>query len=69
MRLGAGSGEWLAAQARADGSHFVALELMRDRAHGIFRRAAFQQLRNVCVLGGEAQELVRHRKSLREEEP
>lgn len=68
LRLGAGSGEWVAAQARADGSNWVALELMRDRAHAILRRAALQELRNVCVLGGEAIELLRlprgHRKLL-----
>ncbi|CAE7444436.1 unnamed protein product [Symbiodinium natans] len=55
LELGAGGGEWVAAQAAHD-SHvkWVALEIMRDRAHSILEKAAFQDLRNICIICGEA---------------
>ncbi|CAJ1389207.1 unnamed protein product [Effrenium voratum] len=60
LELGAGSGEWVAAQAKADETNWVALELMRDRAHSVLRRAAFQDLRNICVVCGEATKILEH---------
>jgi len=56
LELGAGNGEWVAAQAELDAgkANWAALELMRDRAHSIFRRVAFQGLQNVCVISGDA---------------
>eukprot|EP00913_Durusdinium_trenchii_P004308 g3995.t1 len=61
LRLGAGSGEWVAAQAEADRQcNWVALELMRDRAHSILRRASLQGLRKLCILSGDALQMLRH---------
>jgi len=60
LELGAGSGEWVAAQATADReSAWVALELMRDRAHSILRRAIAKDLRNLYIFSGDALEMLR----------
>jgi len=60
LELGAGSGEWVAAQATCDPeSSWVALELMRDRAHSILRRAIAKDLRNLYIFSGDALEMLR----------
>lgn len=55
LELGAGGGEWVAAQAAQDSRiKWIALEIMRDRAHSILQKAVFQGLRNISIVCGEA---------------
>lgn len=55
LEICTGAGEWIVTQAAADrASDWVALELRFDRAYQTFVRGYFQQLKNLCVLRGDA---------------
>eukprot|EP00940_MAST-03C_sp_MAST-3C-sp2_P000964 g964.t1 len=61
MEIACGSGEWVVAQARedADRADWVALELRHSRVHEVYTRMVFEGLRNLCVVGGDAREILR----------
>jgi len=56
LEVGAGTGEWAVAQAKAEAgkANWAAAELMHDRAHGIFTRMVFNHVSNLCVMAGDA---------------
>lgn len=55
LEVGAGAGEWACAQARQDPRGcWATLELRCDRVYETFTKAAYHGLRNLCVLGGNA---------------
>jgi len=56
LEVGAGTGEWAVAQAKAQSTsaNWGALELMHDRIYSIFSRAAFEAVPNLSILGGDA---------------
>jgi len=53
-------GEWVIAQAKADAgvANWGALELRYDRLHCIFSRMVFEDVRNLCLLGGDASQIL-----------
>ena len=54
-----GAGEWAVAQAKEDkGSDWVTLELRHDRAYQIFTKAVFADVQNLCVLCGDAMQIL-----------
>lgn len=62
LELCSGSGEWVAAQAAGDAGrvNWAALELRHDRVYDCFARAVLGGLDNLCVLGGDADVILRH---------
>ena len=62
IELGCGSGEWAAAQARVtEGrANWIALELRHSRVYDVFARIVFERISNLCVIGGDALELMQH---------
>jgi len=62
LELCSGSGEWVAAQAAGDAgrANWAALELRHDRVYDCFARVVLGGLENMCVLGGDADVLLRH---------
>jgi pentatricopeptide repeat protein len=62
IELGCGSGEWAAAQAIATTgrAYWVALELRHSRVYDVFARIVFENISNLCVVGGDAIELMSH---------
>ncbi|CAK0894928.1 unnamed protein product, partial [Prorocentrum cordatum] len=63
LELCAGSGEWAVAQARAEVgvANWVAVEIMRDRVFDIFTQMVFHCVPNLCVVGGDASDLLTRR--------
>eukprot|EP00929_Paragymnodinium_shiwhaense_P048428 TRINITY_DN24486_c0_g1_i1.p1 TRINITY_DN24486_c0_g1~~TRINITY_DN24486_c0_g1_i1.p1 ORF type:complete len:717 (+),score=216.87 TRINITY_DN24486_c0_g1_i1:182-2332(+) len=61
LEVGAGTGEWAVAQAKAEAgrANWAAVELMHDRAHGIFTRMVFDEVSNLCVIAGDAARVLR----------
>ncbi len=54
-----GAGEWAVAQAKQDtGADWVTLELRHDRAYQIFTKAVFADVQNLCVLCGDAMQIL-----------
>ena len=62
LEICSGFGEWVVAQAKAEAgvAHWGAWELRYDRLHSIFSRMLFEQVNNMCVLGGDASQLSRY---------
>jgi hypothetical protein len=60
LEICSGGGEWAVTQAAADAgrAHWLTLELRHDRVHQTFLRAAFERVDNLCVLGGNAMEVL-----------
>lgn len=56
MEICSGTGDWVAAQAKADVNtgNWVALELRHDRVYNIFSRMVLGAVPNLCVVGGDA---------------
>jgi len=56
LEICSGNGDWVAAQAKAEGSeaNWVALELRHDRVYSTFSRMVLGGLQNLCVIGGDA---------------
>ena len=46
------------AKAEAGTANWAALELRYDRCHGIFSRMVFEEVGNLCVLGGDAAQIL-----------
>ena len=62
LEVACGSGEWAAAQARADRSAcWACLEIRPDRVHRCFAHAALERLPNLAVLAGDAREVLADR--------
>ena len=67
LEIGAGTGEWAIAQAHADhDSHtgeptarWTTLELRHDRVYETFANSVFEGLDNLCLMRGNAQDVVR----------
>eukprot|EP00928_Gymnodinium_smaydae_P032189 TRINITY_DN23379_c0_g1_i1.p1 TRINITY_DN23379_c0_g1~~TRINITY_DN23379_c0_g1_i1.p1 ORF type:complete len:980 (-),score=272.25 TRINITY_DN23379_c0_g1_i1:145-3084(-) len=61
LEICSGSGEWAAAQARQSvgTANWATLEIMRDRVHDTLTRMALERLQNLCVVGGDAAEVMR----------
>lgn len=61
MELGCGSGEWCTSQALAsEDTLWVALELRHSRVYEVFTRIVYEGAHNMCVVGGDAIEVLRH---------
>jgi pentatricopeptide repeat protein len=56
LEICSGTGEWVAQQALADfgKANWVALEVKHDRVYQTFLRMAFQNVRNLCSIHGDA---------------
>lgn len=56
LELGAGSGDWVVhrAQEEKGRANWIAVELKYDRVHEIFTKAAFKQVSNLVIVGGDA---------------
>lgn len=54
-----GAGEWAVAQAQEDkAADWVTLELRHDRAYQTFTKAVFADVQNLCVLCGDAMQIL-----------
>ena len=59
LEICSGAGEWAVAQARADpASNWATLELRHDRVHQTFSRAVCAGANNLCVMGGDATQVL-----------
>ena len=59
LEICSGAGEWAVAQARADlESNWVTLELRHDRVNQTFSRVVCAEAANVCVMGGDAMQVI-----------
>lgn len=59
LEICSGAGEWAVAQARADlESNWVTLELRHDRVNQTFSRMVCAEATNVCVMGGDAMQVI-----------
>eukprot|EP00913_Durusdinium_trenchii_P001521 g1408.t1 len=56
----ADNGDWVIAQAKAEEglANWIALELRHDRVHNIFSRMVFEQVSNLCVIRGDAAQVI-----------
>jgi pentatricopeptide repeat protein len=56
LEICSGTGEWVAQQALADSgkANWVAIEVKHDRVYQTFLRMAFQNVRNLCSIHGDA---------------
>ncbi|CAE8586991.1 unnamed protein product [Polarella glacialis] len=63
LEVCSGNGDWVVAQAKKEKgkANWMALELKHNRVHSIFSRAVFEQVDNLCLIRGDAsQVLPRH---------
>ena len=62
LEICSGAGEWAAAQATKDKgtADWVTLELRHARVYQTFARMVFNGVRNMCVIGGDANLVVQH---------
>ncbi|KAF8821434.1 putative Pentatricopeptide repeat-containing protein [Cardiosporidium cionae] len=59
LEIGAGTGDWIAAMAKLNRNfNWLAIELRLDRCHQIFSRIVLEDLKNCCLLGGNAVEII-----------
>ena len=62
LEICSGAGEWGVSQAQNDErSRYVTLELRHDRVYGTFYRSICAQTSNLCVIGGDAVDVVKRR--------
>lgn len=57
LEIGSGNGEWIAAQAVHDTgkrSNWISLEQRHDRVYTSFTHKVFNNIANLCVMGGDA---------------
>eukprot|EP00041_Stephanoeca_diplocostata_P040591 m.1640049 g.1640049 ORF g.1640049 m.1640049 type:complete len:963 (+) comp39393_c0_seq1:283-3171(+) len=57
LEIGSGNGEWIAGQAAHDTgkrSNWISLEQRHDRVYTCFTHKVFNDLDNLCVMGGDA---------------
>ncbi|CAK9073290.1 unnamed protein product [Durusdinium trenchii] len=60
LELCSSNGDWVIAQAKAEEglANWIALELRHDRVHNIFSRMVFEQVSNLCVIRGDAAQVI-----------
>lgn len=60
LEICSGNGDWVIAQAKAEQgiANWIALELRHDRVHNIFSRMVFEKVENLCLLRGDASQVV-----------
>lgn len=59
LEICSGAGEWAVAQANADPeSNWVTMELRHDRVNQTFTRAVCAEATNLCVIGGDATQII-----------
>ena len=59
LEICSGSGEWVTSQAKQDSnSNYVAMELKYDRVYKMFYRNIIHNLKNLCICGGNAIEII-----------
>ena len=62
LEICSGAGEWAVAQAKSDTeSQYVTLELRHDRVYSTFYRSICAQTNNLCVIGGDAVDVLKRR--------
>uniref|UniRef100_A0A7S4F6X9 tRNA (guanine(46)-N(7))-methyltransferase n=2 Tax=Chrysotila carterae TaxID=13221 RepID=A0A7S4F6X9_CHRCT len=61
LEVASGTGDWVAAQALADvgNANWIAAEIRHDRVCAIFSRMVMRAVPNLCVVGGDATDLLR----------
>ncbi|OQR82167.1 hypothetical protein THRCLA_11094 [Thraustotheca clavata] len=58
LEVCSGAGEWIVSQAKKDDANWVALEIRHDRTYQIFTQAVFEQVDNLCIIGGDATKVI-----------
>lgn len=53
MELCSGTGDWVIEQAKRKTAYWIAGELRHDRVHSIFHKKVQNNLKNLCILGGD----------------
>lgn len=60
LEICSGHGEWVVAQAKAESgiANWASLEIRLDRVHCTFSRMVFETVHNLCLLGGDAAQIL-----------